>query len=75
MQKSAKIRLSKAIFYVGKRPSLSKKIIEEYKFMTTGFMRDIFLITSIFKSLYFLKMSTRQKFSWTDIKKYFAGVI
>jgi hypothetical protein len=57
MQKSAKIGHSKSIFYVEKSLNLSKKnLIEEHKFRTTFFIKIHFLITSIFKSLFFLKM-------------------
>ena len=43
VQKSAKIGLSNSIFYVKKRPNLSKKIfIEEYQFRTTFFVKYIF---------------------------------
>ena len=43
VQKSAKIRISKSIFYVEKSPNFSlKNFIEEYKFRTTFFVKDIF---------------------------------
>ena len=54
--KSAKIRLSKSNFYVKNHRNLSDFFcIVEYEFRSTFFVIDIFFITLIFKSLYFLK--------------------
>ena len=54
--KNAKIWLSKSIFVVKNHWNLSQFFsIKEYQFRSTSFCYWHFLITSIFKSLYFLK--------------------
>ena len=55
--KSAKIVLSKSIFYVKNQPNFfKKKFIEEYQFRRTFFVKNIFFLDSVFEPLYFLKL-------------------
>ena len=68
LSKSAKIWFSKSIFYVKNYPNLSDYFfIEEYHFRSKFFYWH-FLITSIFKSLYFhfwqLKTTLILKIQW-----------